>query len=611
MGVLSMNPDNPGLESAPKLSKQIAETEEYFGPDPGSGPGAGPELPPEEDPEPKKMKLGSFELDTTYPRTLPGFIRLCQVLLLVVSFICLIIKAGEWTDQGTYTFFCLFLIFGALISGYLFFTILAGLRGETFCGFSWILVELIYFVSFGFLIFIGCCLAANKAGANAALQASAVFGFGAVVTFIYYIWVTWKLRRKGKSEDEKPAAPPGSDVGDDVEKRTMTPGFEREAEDCRIDMERIPSQLRSRRASLSLGRQNHSLPMNMTSDQIYENHTAASDEGFNPHRRRHSASEKDSAYSDGDMTPSRGRKKVIPPKMRRTASAYDAEPIYDLHNVLQKQPLAHMSHRSYGGQHHDDLRRSNSVNRRTGYGYPRELSTSSFSKMGFNNDGSPFEEDDLHRTSGRGKSMPDWLRAALGNEVAPNDVIDDESEIAMPPMKRVATLPVMNQKEFPLLNTSDEESVNYPSISRNGRGGFTMPHHSMQDEMVRNQHHQRTGHRRSHHHHGKRHRHHRHGAHHHHGGRHHGERMRRQFNGSQEDYIRQMMESDELVAKDRGMRGFAPREGKPIEAGRRRMIPEQPVSIHFPEKSRWDDEVAQFDNQVMEKYLADTQQMRS
>ena len=52
---------------------------------------------------------------------------------MLIAFICLL-ATPEWPDQGSYSFFCVFLIFGVLISGYLFFTIFANLRGSVCCG---------------------------------------------------------------------------------------------------------------------------------------------------------------------------------------------------------------------------------------------------------------------------------------------------------------------------------------------------------------------------------------------------------------------------------------------------------------------------------------------
>ena len=237
--------------------------------------------------------------------------------------------------------------------------------------------------------------------------------------------------------------------------------------------------------------------------------------------------------------------------------------------------------------------------------------------------------------------MPDWLRAALGTDVGPGDnILDDESEIALPSMKRTSTLPVISPKEFPLLAHSDEESINYPSVSQNGTGRqfYTMPHkhHGDFSEMIDFRHHHHHRSRRSkrrrghqhhhHHHHGKRilHNHHQRHPHHNrkiyhqkHHGHHHREGGRKPINDAHEDYLRRMVENDELVTRDgftgKPLRGFQPQQGRPIEtAGQKRVIPEQPISIQFPEESRWDDDLVHPDqNLMMEKYLADAQKMRA
>ena len=78
MGMLSMNPDNDGGTARPKLALQIAENEEW-----GGTPGdlAEKEEPQEVKPV-KKMNLGPFQLDMSYPRTFPGLIRLAQIVSL-------------------------------------------------------------------------------------------------------------------------------------------------------------------------------------------------------------------------------------------------------------------------------------------------------------------------------------------------------------------------------------------------------------------------------------------------------------------------------------------------------------------------------------------------
>ena len=253
--------------------------------------------------------------------------------------------------------------------------------------------------------------------------------------------------------------------------------------------------------------------------------------------------------------------------------------------------------------------------------------------MGFNRDGSRFNDDDFNPSISRQKSMPDWLRAALGTDVSAGDnILDDESEIALPSVKRTSTFPTLSPKEFPLLAHSDEESINYPSVSQNGPGRqfYTMPHkhHGEFPEMEFRQPHQQhhrhrhNKRRKTHHHHGRRpfhhHQHHHHRRMHHH--RHHGHRRdggRRPINDEHEDFLRRMVENDELVNRDgsvgKSLRGFQPHNGKPIETGKRRVIPEHPISIQFPEHSRWDDDFGNQDikNPIMEKYLADAQKMRA
>jgi len=225
--------------------------------------------------------------------------------------------------------------------------------------------------------------------------------------------------------------------------------------------------------------------------------------------------------------------------------------------------------------------------------------------------------------------MPEWLRTALGEDVGQDSMVDDESVRDHPVKDQV---PPKKHPEYPLLNASDEESVCYPSAFQNhmlpgaegrmlsqtlpGNGGRREagntfrhhPHHHHRHHTGRGRRH--GGRRRHHHHH-----HHagRKGLHHGHRGRkHHGSGHgntfgggRRAFNSMHDRYLQKMAEREQ---QESAMHGFQPFASRPIETGRRRMIPEQPVSIRFPERSRWDDDGPE--NLIMAKYFADAQNMR-
>lgn len=265
---------------------------------------------------------------------------------------------------------------------------------------------------------------------------------------------------------------------------------------------------------------------------------------------------------------------------------------------------------------------------RSGNEYPRELSVNKFGDAGFNYNGSKYEEDDLTRQ----KSMPDWLRAALGTEVEPTDhVIDDESEVAMPRALRISKLPGVSKKEFPLLAHSDEESINYPSVSQNysGRQFQTMPAgkhraNGVNMEFGRHRFHKnhhgkrRKGHHHHHHHHGRRphnhNHHHQRRMHHHKRPTQYREGGRRPMNDAHEDYLKRMVGNDELVVNDRpgakSLPGFHSHQQK--NSDKKRYFPKRTTSIQFPEESRWDDDnkIQVMQHQMMEKYLQDTENMR-
>lgn len=586
MAHLSMNPEGHMVREGRTLAEIIAN-EEYLEPE------KQPEV--KEEKEEKKMKFLSFELDMKYPRTLRGFVRTLQIILLLVSFVCLIITS--WGDgQGAYTFYCIALIFAALIGGFLFFTILAGSRSGQLCGLSWVKLELIYFVLFGFLVFIGACLAAsNNSTGNPALNAGAAFGFLACITFAVYIF--WTLKdyknppedeenkddesKEEKQNDEDPEkaldnAPKsgntvsGTRMGSQRRRGSLIDPPQNANGDLRIDppMDR-DEHFRSKQSRRFTNEENRSLGGQIS----VISHNEMADPGIKHdqfYRRRRSGSDKDSAYSEGSMNE---RDRSLPTKIRRTASMRE-----DRARASVKNKRHHMG----------DRRMYNSPERR-----PRQLSA----------------QELMNEDSPKRKSVPSWLKAALE---------DDDPEI----LRLSSTMPAVRRKnEFPLLHTSDEESVAYPSVSQTlGNQDPLWNHRHPRRAYRENPHHIRRGHNHMkhgrnnnfhgpHHRGGKRHVHgHRqlqgHGKGHGHGhgqnrGQHrHMDRHGRIGPGHQRvrpnvahgrvrpqdnEFLRRMVENDTLVDRRENAARLA--ETKRV----RQKLHESPSGLHFPERSRWDD----------------------
>jgi len=103
-----MNPDNHGVESGPKLSMQIAKEEEYLGLNRSTAERNNVVNVVEEDglqdggekektEKPSKVKFLGFQLDTTYPRTVPGFVRIVQVVSYLLSTVCVTDHSSNWS----------------------------------------------------------------------------------------------------------------------------------------------------------------------------------------------------------------------------------------------------------------------------------------------------------------------------------------------------------------------------------------------------------------------------------------------------------------------------------------------------------------------------------
>ena len=181
----------------------------------------------------------------------------------------------------------------------------------------------------------------------------------------------------------------------------------------------------------------------------------------------------------------------------------------------------------------------------------------------------------------RRRSKPDWLKAAESRDGVLDgcsDMFAGDNEI----IRRFSAAASVKRREYPLLNDSAEESICYPSISQQQRTSKELVPNPLRRSLRRPIKHHRHRHRIPNHqyshkehrrHHGNHHRrHHSHGRlygnhthHHHHGHRRHGgsrrhrkssgrtksHRMvyggRKPVDGKHEDYIRQMVGSDELV----------------------------------------------------------------
>ncbi|XP_039267499.2 uncharacterized protein LOC120342644 isoform X1 [Styela clava] len=613
MAGLSFNPEGHHIRDGRTLAEIIAD-EEYLEPEE-------PKIKEKEEKEEKKFKFMSFELDMKYPRTLRGFMRILQILLLLVAFICLIITS--WENQGVYSFYCVFLIFGALVSGFLFFTLIAGSRKGSICGLSWVKVELIYFIFFGFIIFIGACLAASNSGGNPALNAGAAFGFIAVITFVVYIFWTWKDYKnsdddedKKDDEDDENKEKDSQADGDDVERGpsygpqgrngsmnekrltgSMIDPPEHQNGDLRIDAPQNNTKESGNFGGapqyrhLNDGTRSLERPLSIISRNELIDPKSRKDQH---NRRPRSGSDKDSAYSEGSMV---DRNRSLPTKMRRTASA----------RADERQRSSGRRQREFS-----DRRKTGSAERRP----PQELSAEILN-----------QEDGRQR-----KSVPSWLRAALD---------DDEAERGG--RRLVSTMPAPGRGEFPLLHMSDEESIAYPSVSQtlgngdrfgprfNNSRGRGDPRHVQHDQRRRGgQLHRKTsrnhgqhgvhgrGGKRFGHAHGHRHIHghvkrQMHGPHrgqHRRGGRHgrgHGHH-RAHYGGNDrvrpEDdvLLRKMVGNDQLVHRSNGQFSGP--------GNNRRVYLEQPATIHFPEKSRWDDNEPGLPDfggthNMIEKYLND------
>jgi len=551
-GELAINPN--GDVKGPKLSEMIA---------------AGEVKEKKEKEDDGHMMLLCFKINPGYLRTIPGFLRLVKILLLFVAFICMMTVGDYGDNSGVFVVNILVLLVATIVATVFLFARLMGSTGGC-CGFSWVFLDFLNYAAIGFLVFLLACITASKSEGNTSINGAAAFGILASLAYGYLCWHGWGAYRSSSSEEKSVKT-----EKTDEEKGNMTEdeevGNEEEFEVKIVDEnEKIPTSMKNR-----------SLPTNL--DHMYENTQTKHFSRHASQRKRQSLSEKDSAYSEGedlrDETPPHQRR-MSHHQRRRSRSG-------GIEGVLSRQPLAHMSHKNYSRRFDRSLDGSRDSLERSTVGYPSM----------FDQPKSRTLDPSSNRRSHKRNKMPDWLKAALGDDVINPHQMDDEEEEGE--FRRRPTAEELHQRrEFPLLNDSEaEESVCYPSISQmhsDGRHLVPNPMRRSQRRVSRTRTHgqrrrrshsndpnrirrhqsrtlqsqqgRRRSHRGNHRHHGNHHVGNHRGAtwHHRRGGN------RRGIDSNHEAYLRHVIGDDELVqqrGKPQGERNEGERSNSPVPNG--------------------------------------------
>ncbi|XP_008555224.1 CKLF-like MARVEL transmembrane domain-containing protein 4 [Microplitis demolitor] len=136
----------------------------------------------------------SLRFDPSYFRTMPGILKIIQMVLDILGFICIAVSnyaqlsRGAWFNTVAMVgFWCT----GILLASYVFHVI------EKLYKIPWLTIEFFYCGIMTACYLLAASLAADYAHANEGFGAAAFFGFCAMVCYGYDTWLKFKARRSG------------------------------------------------------------------------------------------------------------------------------------------------------------------------------------------------------------------------------------------------------------------------------------------------------------------------------------------------------------------------------------------------------------------------------
>ncbi|XP_028437059.1 CKLF-like MARVEL transmembrane domain-containing protein 7 [Perca flavescens] len=130
-------------------------------------------------------------LNTGYTRTIPGLLKIGQMLALLVAFLCVHCVYG-WPSWAAMQFFEVVVLW-FLIAFFIFFLMhLFRLQARMPC-INWPLTEFFHYSVGTILIFIASIVAAVKSAGVSALVAAGVFGFIATFLMAVSLWTSYSV----------------------------------------------------------------------------------------------------------------------------------------------------------------------------------------------------------------------------------------------------------------------------------------------------------------------------------------------------------------------------------------------------------------------------------
>ncbi|XP_073341961.1 CKLF-like MARVEL transmembrane domain-containing protein 7 [Pagrus major] len=134
---------------------------------------------------------GDSVLNMGFTRTIPGMLKLGQMVALLIAFLCVHCARG-WPSWAAFQYFEVVVLWFLIALTIFFLMHLFRLQGKMPC-INWPLTEFFHYSVGTVLIFIASIVAAVKTGGVSALVAGSVFGFIATFLMAVSLWTSYSV----------------------------------------------------------------------------------------------------------------------------------------------------------------------------------------------------------------------------------------------------------------------------------------------------------------------------------------------------------------------------------------------------------------------------------
>ncbi|XP_061530654.1 CKLF-like MARVEL transmembrane domain-containing protein 7 [Phycodurus eques] len=126
-----------------------------------------------------------------YIRTIPGLLKMAQMVALLVTFLCVHCARG-WPNWAAFQYFEVVAIWFLVVLLVFFLMHLCRLQAKMGC-INWLLTEFFHYCVGTVLICIASIVAAVKSGGVSALVAASVFGFITTFLMAVSLWTSYSV----------------------------------------------------------------------------------------------------------------------------------------------------------------------------------------------------------------------------------------------------------------------------------------------------------------------------------------------------------------------------------------------------------------------------------